>query len=52
MCSQVFGGLKCGTKPGNWLGLYKYKQLLKKLGRDIFVETRDHVFSMALVVRS
>ena len=44
-------GSNGGNKPGNGLGLYIGKQLLKKMGGDIFAETSDRVVAIVLVVR-
>ena len=51
MFSSFWRGSNVGNKPGNGLGLYIGKQLLKKMGGDIFAETKDHVLAIVLVVR-
>ncbi|MFY0521514.1 sensor histidine kinase [Lysinibacillus sp. UGB7] len=51
MFSSFWRGSNVGNKPGNGLGLYIGKQLLKKMEGNIFAETKDHVVSIVLVVR-
>ena len=51
MFSSFWRGSNVGNKPGNGLGLYIGKQLLKKMDGDIFAETKDHVVAIVLVVR-
>lgn len=51
MFSSFWRGSNVGNKPGNGLGLYKCKQLLKKMEGDIFAETKDHAVAIVLVVR-
>ncbi len=51
MFSSFWRGSNVGTKPGNGLGLYIGKQLLEKMGGDIFAEVKDHAFAVVLVVR-
>ena len=49
--SSFWRGSNVDSKPGNGLGLYIGKQLLKKMGGDIFAETKDHIVAIVLVVR-
>ena len=49
--SSFWRGSNVDNKPGNGLGLYIGKQLLQKMGGDIFAETKDHVVAIVLVVR-
>lgn len=49
--SSFWRGSNVANKPGNGLGLYTGKQLLQKMGGDIFAETKDHAFTIVLVVR-
>ncbi|WP_318614642.1 HAMP domain-containing sensor histidine kinase [Sporosarcina sp. YIM B06819] len=51
MFSSFWRGSNVGNKPGNGLGLYIGKQLLKKMGGDIFAEVKEHAFAVVLVVR-
>lgn len=49
--SSFWRGSNVDNKPGNGLGLYTGKQLLKKMGGDIFAEIKDHAVAIVLVVR-
>lgn len=49
--SSFWRGSNVKTKPGNGLGLFTSKQLLKKMGGDIFAETTDHHFAIVLVLK-
>lgn len=51
MFSSFWRGSNVGNKPGNGLGLYIGKQLLEKMGGDIFAEIQDHAVAIVLVVR-
>ncbi|MBO0586944.1 HAMP domain-containing sensor histidine kinase [Sporosarcina sp. E16_8] len=51
MFLSFWRGSNVGDKPGNGLGLYIGKQLLKKMEGDIFAETKDNVVAIVLVVR-
>lgn len=51
MFSSFWRGSNVGNKPGNGLGLYIAKQLLKKMEGDIFAETTDQVVAIVMVVR-
>lgn len=51
MFSSFWRGSNVGNKPGNGLGLYIGKQLLEKMGGDIFAEIKDHAVAVVLVVR-
>lgn len=51
MFSSFWRGSNVGNKPGNGLGLYIGKQLLKKMKGDIFAETKANSVAIVLVVR-
>lgn len=51
MFSSFWRGSNVGNKPGNGLGLYIGKQMLKKMEGDIFAEIKDHAVAIVLVVR-
>lgn len=51
MFSSFWRGSNVGNKLGNGLGLYIGKQLLEKMGGDIFAEIQDHAVAIVLVVR-
>lgn len=51
MFTSFWRGSNSEQKPGNGLGLYICKQLLKKMDGDIFVKAGEGNMGVVLVVR-
>lgn len=49
--TSFWRGSNVADKQGNGLGLYKCKQLLRKMDGDIFAETEEQAVAIVLVVR-